>query len=91
VKGLGLDSLTFESSLLALPQKSPKESILRFTIPGIGPALHLSERLSVTRDSIETKRSANLALLSIKCLNTVPSRDAPIPEGSSSQKTNSCG
>jgi hypothetical protein len=43
VEGLGLDSLTFDSSLLALPQKSLKESIHRLTIPAIGPALVTSE------------------------------------------------
>jgi hypothetical protein len=40
--GIGIDSFTFESSLLALPQKTPKEPIPRLTIPGIGPALLLS-------------------------------------------------
>jgi hypothetical protein len=47
VEGLGLDYFTFESSLLALPQKTLKESIRRFTIPEIG----LIPEKSCLRDS----------------------------------------
>jgi hypothetical protein len=35
----GIDSLTFESSLLTLPQKSPKESNTPDSIPGLVPTL----------------------------------------------------
>jgi hypothetical protein len=50
-RGLRLDSFTFVSSLLALPQKTSKQPIHRFTIPGIGPALFFTVSHSLLQES----------------------------------------